>query len=197
MAKQTAKRQPNEKLENAVKKIIDSLSDKEKRQDQIIPLTREIIRGCALAIKSIHEDELAEAGKKIIQVEAQVAHLKAIDAGLENVSMQSYQEYVEAKSLHAIMQRKEIPTYEELKIAPTAWLAGLADCVGELRRALQLSLSHEKRGDANYFFEKMNEIYENLMLVKFSSSLVGPLKHKQDVIRSQIEQARSEMLRSS
>ena len=41
----------------------------------------------------------------------------------------------------------------------------------------------------------MNEIYDHLMVLKYSGSLVGPLKHKQDMVRGQVEHARSEMLR--
>jgi len=173
------------------------LSDKEKRQDQIIPLTREIVRDCALAIKAVHASELSEAEARLGEIEPKIRKLRALDAGLENVSQQCYQEYAEIRCLHAILRRKPIPSFEELGIEPIAWLSGLADCVGELRRALQLALSKGDREAAEYYFEKMNAIYENLMIIKFSSSLVGPLKHKQDVIRGQIEQARSEMLRSA
>jgi len=184
-----------EGLEKAVAKIVKTLSDKEKRQDQIIPLTREIIRDCALAIKAVHASELGEAEAKLAEIEPKIKKLHSLDEELENVSQQCYQEYAEIKCLDAIMRRKPIPSFEELGIESIAWLSGLADCVGELRRAVQLALSDGKKEDAEYYFGKMNAIYENLMVIKFSSSLVGPLKHKQDVIRGQIEQARSEMLR--
>ncbi|MEW5955016.1 MAG: hypothetical protein AB1626_00575 [Candidatus Micrarchaeota archaeon] len=191
-----AKKAAEEGLEKAVAKIVKTLSDKEKRQDQIIPLTREIIRDCALAIKAVHASELAEAGAKLAEIEPKVKKLHSLDEGLENVSNQCYQEYAEIRCLDAILRRKPIPSFEDLGIEATAWLSGLADCVGELRRAVQLALSDGKRKEAEYFFGKMNAIYDNLMVIKFSSSLVGPLKHKQDVIRGQIEQARSEMLRA-
>ncbi|HII38532.1 TPA: hypothetical protein HA318_00830 [Candidatus Micrarchaeota archaeon] len=184
-------------LENAVKKIVQTLSDKERRQDQIIPLTREIIRDCALGIKAVHAGDLKETERKIDEIEGKLVKLHSLDEKLENVSQQCYQEYAEIKCLHAILTREPIPTYEEIGINLIPWLSGLADCVGELRRAVQLALSEGDAKKAKYYFEKMNAIYDNLMVIKFSSSLVGGLKHKQDVIRGQIEQARSEMLRSA
>ncbi|MBI5037031.1 hypothetical protein HZC09_06855 [Candidatus Micrarchaeota archaeon] len=102
---------------------------------------------------------------------------------------------MEIKAFLALVKKESLPTPEELKIDVLSYLNGLSDCVGELRRALQLALRADKKKEAEYFFERMNYIYNNLMVLKFSSSLVGPLKRKQDMVRGQIEQARSEMLR--
>lgn len=192
-----AKKKGGDKLGSAIARVAAQLADKEKRQDAAISLSREIIRDCALAIKAVHQNELAEAKRKLAEIEPKIKRMHSIDSGLEHISQQCYQEYAEIRCLDAIMRREEIPDYEELGMEPIPWMSGLADCVGELRRALQLALSNAKKDEAKYYFGKMNEIYDNLMLIKYSSSLVGPLKHKQDVIRSQIEQARSEMLRFS
>ncbi len=182
-------------LEKTVHKIITILDEREKRQDKVLALSREIIRDSARAIKSIHAGDLAETRRIVGELDKKIHEMKRIDEGFEHISQNCYQEYAEIKSLHAILVRKEIPSYEDLGIDFIPYLTGLADTVGELRRQIQLALRHRKKKAAEYFFEKMNEIYDNLMIIKYSSSLVGPLKHKQDVIRGQLEQARSEMLR--
>ena len=48
---------------------------------------------------------------------------------------------------------------------------------------------------AEYYFAALDSLYEQLMVLKYSSSLVGSLKRKQDVLRGQLEAARGEMLR--
>lgn len=183
-------------MQKAISKIIKNLDQKEKDQDIVIPMTRDIIRDCAKAIKSIHVNDLPEMDRLVKGIERKMADLQKHDKEFKNISSQCYQEIVEIKVLEALFKRKEIPDYDDLGVEYQPWLSGLADCVGELRRALQLSLRAGKKQDADYYFEKMNEIYDNLMVLKYSSSLVGGLKHKQDMIRGQIEQARSEMLRS-
>ncbi len=184
------------KLHKAVLKISKQLDEKEKDQDVVIRLSREIIRDCARAIKSLHVKDYGEMKKSIKIIERKSEELKKFDKEFGHISQQCYQEIVEIKVLEAIFNQKEIPDYEELNLAYRPWLSGLADVVGELRRALQLSLREGNKADAEYYFGKMNEIYDNLMVLKYSASLVGNLKHKQDMIRGQIEQARSEMLKA-
>ena len=183
------------KLSESIAEIDAKLHEMEKRQDAVLTASREIIRDCAKAIRFIHTDDLKSCEKTVSEMEKKIIELKKVEKDFEHISQQSYQEIVEIKTLLALFKRKDIPSMEELKVDYQAYLSGLADCVGELRRALQLSLRKGKKDDAEYYFEKMNEIYDNLMILKYSSSLVGPLKRKQDVLRSQIEQARSEMLR--
>ncbi len=185
-----------EKLEHSIKEIVAELSDREARQDEVLRLQREVIRDCALAIRHIHTSELAQSRRVIGEIEKKIAHLRKLDADLQRNSAQCYQEYVEIKALDAIFNRQAVPSRQDLGVDTQAYLNGLADTVGELRRSIQLALSKDDFKDAEYFFNVMNEVYDNLMLVKFSSSLVGPLKHKQDVIRGQLEASRSEMLRA-
>ncbi|MEK6954242.1 MAG: hypothetical protein AABX01_04495 [Candidatus Micrarchaeota archaeon] len=184
------------KLKAAISKITKILDEREKNQDVVLRLSRETIRDCARAIKSIHMREYEEMEALVKQIDGKIGELKKHDSDFGHISQQCYQEIVEIKVLSAILKRREIPDYEELEVEFQPWLSGLADVVGELRRALQLSLRDGKKEDAQYYFDKMNEIYDNLMVLKYSGSLVGGLKHKQDMIRGQIENARSEMLRA-
>ena len=50
------------------------------------------------------------------------------------------QEYVEIKCLLALLEEQPLPSPRELGVEGIAFLNGLADCVGELRRALQIAL---------------------------------------------------------
>ncbi|MBI4361099.1 hypothetical protein HY572_04995 [Candidatus Micrarchaeota archaeon] len=182
-------------LEKTIARIDGELSEKEKRQDVVLADSRVVIRNCAKAIRHLHTGDMAEAKKVVKALDADVAALKKVAQDFEHIASSAYQEYVEIKCLLSLLEKKELPTPGDLKVDDQSYLAGLADCVGELRRSLQLALKAGKKKDADYLFGKMNYIYDHLMLLKYSSSLVGPLKRKQDMIRSQVEQARSELLR--
>ncbi|MBI5229350.1 hypothetical protein HY991_04520 [Candidatus Micrarchaeota archaeon] len=183
------------KLSETMEKAIKTLDEQEKRQDKVLMLSREIIRDCAKAIKSIHSREMREYKQIASGLGKKIEEMKKIDKDFKHISSQCYQEYVEIRALEAVLEKKEIPSDEELGISLIPYLNGLADVTGELRRELQIALHEGKKAEAKYFFDKMNEIYENLMLLKYSSSLMGGLRRKQDVARGQIEQARSELLR--
>ncbi|MFH1107370.1 MAG: hypothetical protein V1787_05745 [Candidatus Micrarchaeota archaeon] len=181
-------------FEKSIAGIDAMLAEKERRQDAVLQLQRELVRNCAKAIRFLHVGDIAGCEALLPEIDLQVVSLKKVDEGFEHISQQAYQEVVEIKVLDALFKRKEIPAFEELGVEFRAWLSGLADAVGELRRALQLSLRDGRKEDAEYYFAQMNRIYDNLMVLKYSGSLVGALKHKQDMVRSQVEHARSEML---
>jgi translin len=77
-------------------------------------------------------------------------------------------------------------------VTDTAYLLGLGDVVGELRR---FSLEHLRQGDiklASAYLEKMERIQDALMRFDYPTALVA-LKRKQDVARSLIEKTRGEV----
>ena len=182
------------KLEASIDRVVRILEKEEKEQDELLRLSREIIRGCSVSIKCIHSKEVNECEKQIKVVEKLVEKMRKADC-FENIALQAYQEYCEARVLLAIIKGEEIPTYDELRVPYKAYLLGLLDCVGELRREM---LEELKRGDkkkADYYFSKMDELYEALLPLRFSNSLLPNFRRKQDVARMQLEQARSEILK--
>ena len=182
-------------LEKTIEKIMKELDEKEKRQDVVLQLSREAIRDCAKAIRHLHTGQNKDCHAAVKQLDEKMKKLHEFDNDFSHISQTAYQEYSEIKCLLAILEKKELPDQKELGIDWQTYLSGLADCVGELRRSLQLSLKNDDYDTAEYLFVKMNYIYDNLMQLKYSGSLVGALKRKQDMIRGQVEQARSEMLR--
>lgn len=182
-------------MEKSVGKICGILRGQEQAQDGLLRLTREIVRGCALSIKAVHAREKNAAEKEMARVEELVGKARGEDRDFEYVALSAYQEYAEAKILLAALERKEIPTYEELDIPFEAYLTGLMDSVGELRREMLEELKRGRRKEAEKYFDVMNAIYEAVLPVRFSNSLLPNFRKKQDVARIQLEHARSELLR--
>ena len=56
------------------------------------------------------------------------------------------------------------------------------------------SLRHGKKKDAEGYFQMMEGIYDALLPLRFSNSVLPEFRRKQDVARIQIEQARGELL---
>jgi translin len=177
-----------------VKSLVPYFDDLERRHDAVLLLSRHIVRLCAKAIKEIHTEEKDALLGTLGEIEAKINEMKAVDQGFENISEHCYQEYAEIKCFLAISEQAEIPSHADLAIPPAAYLCGVADCVGELKRALQIALKDGEGQKAEYFFQRMSDIYDNIMVVKYSSALVGPLKQKQDMVRSSLDHARTELL---
>ncbi|MBI4406370.1 hypothetical protein HY571_00465 [Candidatus Micrarchaeota archaeon] len=183
-------------LGKVVNELVDKLTAKEKNQDKVLTLSREFIRECAKAIRHLHTGNPAEAKKIMAALKAKLSELKEVGKDFPRIIDTPLQEYAEIMIFSAVVDKKDLPTNTELGIPVEPYLAGFLDASGEIRRSLQLALKEGNHKEAEYYFQCMNDIYNEMMLLKFSSSLVGNLKRKQDVLRAQLEQARSEMLRA-
>ena len=183
------------KLESCVAQVSVVLRKREKAQDALLALSRETVRGCAVAIKTLHAGDKKQADKDMVKVAALVKKARAAGDAMQYVASQSYQEFCEARVLLAVMEDKEIPSYEELGIPFEPYLLGLMDVVGEFRREMLEELKRGSKAGAERYFEAMNAVYEATLPLKFSNSILPGFRRKQDVARMQLESARSELLR--
>jgi len=175
-------------------RIVRELEKREKEQDAVLGVSREIIRHCANAIKLMHAGEVKEAKKHILEAEGKLARVSKTKEFAYLLS-QTHQEVAEAKVLLAAVEKRELPGFEELKMPFEDYLLGLCDAIGEFRREMLEQLKKGERKEAARYFELMNALYDELSVVRFSNSLLPNFRKKQDVARMQVEQARSEMMR--
>ena len=191
----------NPNIKKVLGKVVDELSvklrEREKNQDKVLPLSREVVRDCANAIRHLHTGNKKECDAVIVELTKKVRELQKVGEMFPHIVDQPLQEFAEIMIFYSLLFHKQMPSPAELGIPVKPYLSGVADVVGELRRALQLALKDGDHKEAEYFFKCMNEFYDELMVLKFSASLVGNLKHKQDMVRGQLEHARSEMLRTA
>lgn len=174
-------------------KVVSELERREKEQDGILGVTREIIRHCANSIKLMHSGELKEAKKHLLDADKKIAKISKTKE-FEYLLTQMYQEIAEAKVLLAAIEKKELPGFVELKMPFEAYLLGLCDAIGEFRREMLEQLKKGRVKEAAWYFELMNALYDELSVVRFSNSLLPNFRKKQDVARMQVEQARSEIM---
>ncbi|VVB71132.1 Translin family protein [uncultured archaeon] len=178
-------------------KIISELTEKEKKHDQVLIISREIIRDCANAIKDIHLGKLNSVEGQVKRIKEKLLKTRKQYADFESNLFTANQEYAEVALLYSILKKEKISSPKNLGVDSITWLNGLADCTGELRRQFLIALIDGQKSKAKHIFSVLEEIYEELMTVKFGQSLVGPLKHKQDVLRSVVESCRSELVKYS
>lgn len=176
--------------------IVSELSRREKEQDRILGSTRAIVRHCANGIKLIHSGELKAARAEIAAARKGIAPF-ARTRQFEYLLEQPYQEIAEAVLLLAAVEGKPLPGWKQLGMPFEPYLLGLCDLVGELRREMLECLKRGDRKGASRHFELMSGIYDELSPIRFSNSLLPNFRKKQDVARSQVEQARSELVRAS
>jgi translin len=103
------------------------------------------------------------------------------------------QEYTEAVSFYAIINKQELPTPSQLNIDPLNYAFGLADVIGELRRYALDNIRNSQLSDLNQILEDMDEIYNNLFSLDYPSGITQDLRPKTDRARSLIEKTRGDV----
>lgn len=105
-------------------------------------------------------------------------------------------EYAEARLFEAMMLGKDVPSNEDLRIPAGAWVLGLADTLGELRRAVMTCLMDEDMDRAMELFGIMEDVHEQIMLLDVPDAVV-PIRRKQDIARGIMDRTRSDMTTAS
>lgn len=167
------------------------LLKKEEELDLHIRGERGAVRLCSRSIKEVHRGNIEGAKKLADEARDAIASLP----DLKDRKRHLEQEYAEAAALICIAEGREIPSHGEMGVGPGAYLCGLLDCVGELRRLVFESLRMGHREKAAGYFGRMEKIYEEVGHLHFSSALVPELRRKQDAARAQVEEARGKLIK--
>ena len=174
--------------------IDKTLRKKEEELDKVMLCNRQIVRACSNAIKALHAYDLKQAKVYLKEAEKDLKTIReyadTFPAQLNHV----LQEYAEARIVLSAIEKKKIPSFGELKVGEISYLNGLLDAIGELKREMYESLRRGNRHEARYYFGMMEQVYDELLPLRFSNAILPDFRHKQDVGRIQIEQARGELL---
>jgi translin len=173
-----------DRISKALEKSLDE-------RENLIKNTRQIITLCSESIIDCHKSDTKSAGKKILEAKKLLEqYRKNIDKSLYRYLIPSEQEFVEASSFLALIQGKEIPTPESLKVKDESYILGLLDCIGEMRRDVYDKIRVGKSEDARKMFEKMDDLYLQLYPFAYFDKIVKEARRKLDVNRILVEETR-------
>lgn len=182
-------------LRDVIGEIEARLDEKDEVRELALKSSRAIARLSSAAIHGLHKGDDAEGPLRDAQEEAMKLrsvleeHQDLYHAGfVEN----ALQELCEAAVVHAIARGRALPGPKECSATDAAYLLGLGDVVGELRRFALEGLRHGDVAGAADFLKKMEDIFDALVRFDYPTALVA-LKRKQDVARSLIEKTRGEV----
>ena len=188
-------------LAQIMKRITNELDRKDAAREQIIDGSRQIIRLTRQSIAAIHHNERKKA---ITLIQDALKELKQLSKVSEEYPELYYggiltpaqQEIAEASILESLVNGEDFPQFEESSISPPAYLLGMADAVGELRRLCLDNLRELKLEGAKQSFSKMEEIYQALLELDYPSGLTPGLRHKVDTARRLVEETRTDVTRA-
>jgi len=187
------------KIEIIIQSVRKRLDKKDAAREAAIRLSRQIVRECRGAITSVHKGEdftkqLKTARK--LYVELKKSCLSNSELLYAGYVMDALQELAEAETICSIAIGGDVPAPDTLGIPDEAFVLGLADAIGELRRLFLEKLRSDDTEEAEALLKKMEEFFDALMTFDYPDSLL-PTKRKQDVARSVVEKSRGEIVLAS
>ena len=187
-------------LEPIADKIRAGFSAKDAAREKTLPLCREVIRYSSDAIRSIHRQEFDQAAKllksarnlldEIEQLVADQSDINGIGLGFIR---DAQKEFAEGSATLALVTAKQLPSPDKLKVDDAAYLNGLGEAVGELRRYL---LDGMRKGDLSRgeeILSAMDDIYGVLVTMDFPDAITGGLRRTTDMVRGILERTRSDL----
>jgi translin len=159
---------------------------------------RRIIRASANAIRAFHRGEgeafaglVAEASGLLTEtMEVLADHPDILHAGFVH---DAAKEYAEAVLTSTLALGGSLPSPDDLGVAVPAYLNGLGEAVGELRRRMLDLLRSGDLDAAETTLGTMDEVVEVLASIDYPDGMTGGLRRTTDVARALVERSRSDL----
>ncbi len=188
-------------LEPIIDKISRELEEKNETRDVALRRSRNLIRYCARAIRAVHRTEFEDAVELLST--AKMAARQMVDdlAAYPDLYHAGYtqdalKEYAEANITYALITGRPLPAPDELEVEYAAYLNGLGEAVGELRRHVLDIIRHGQLERGEQILSAMDEIYSVLITIDFPDAITGGLRRTTDMVRGVLERTRGDLTMS-
>jgi translin len=200
---------------------MEHLSLKHAARERALPKSRAAIRYCANSIRATHRQEFHAAEELASQAYAALAEMSNDlrdhqDVFYAGFVQDAHKEYAEAVTFAALVQHRPLPTASELSIGWAAYLNGLGETIGELRRYIldQLrhgtsesesseslldndndndQLRHGTIESCESLLDHMDDIYALLTTIDFPDAVTAGLRRTTDAARGILEKTRGDL----
>lgn len=184
-----------EQLGEAVRKTFDA---RHAARERGLALHRDVIRSSANSIRAAHRGEHQRACDLLAQAERLLTELDAVLKPFPEIYHAGFvhdcqKELAEASITLALLNDEPLPPPEQLKVQLPAYLNGLAEAIGEVRRHV---LDLVRRGSLERcepLLQRMDDIYALLVTIDYPDAITGGLRRSTDVARSILEKTRGDL----
>lgn len=188
----------SQQLDDIIDRVRANFTAKHQAREQALGLCRDAIRHAALTIRAVHRGEteparalLAGARGRLDQVRAALAdHPDIFHAGFVH---DAQKEYAEAALTIALVAGEPIPPPEDLNVEYAAYLNGMGEAVGELRRYLLDSLRSGDIERCERYLADMDDIYAVMVTIDYPDAITAGLRRTTDVTRGILEKTRGDL----
>jgi len=187
-----------ERLESIIERIHAYFEVKNAARDQALVRARELTRYCAHTIRAVHRAEYDKAAE-LLSTARQAAQRMVRDLADHpdlyhaGYTQDALKEFAEANITCALIMNKPLPTPDELEILPAAYLKGLAEAMGEMRRYVLDIMRHGEIEHCERVLQIMEDVYSVLVTIDYPDALTAGLRRTTDMVRGVLERTRGDL----
>jgi translin len=177
----------------------ETLAAKNAAREASLGRCRDAIRNSANAIRAVHRGDFALATELSSKAgtllsEAKTALREHQDIRFAGFVHDAEKEYAEASlTLAFIADRDVMPRPDQLNVQLAAYLNGLGETVGELRRHLLDRLREGNVARCEECLAVMEEVYGILVTFDYPDAMTGGLRRTTDSVRAILERTRGDL----
>jgi translin len=187
-----------EELATIIAPLQASLQAMHAAREQALPACRRVIRASGSSIRAVHRLEPDRATALADEAEAALREAQAALVPYPTVANAGFlhdaeKEYVEARTVAALIGGGSLPSPDELGVEPTAWMRGLAEAASELRRHLLDRLRDGDLDRGEELLRVMDDVYDALVVIDFPDAITNGLRRTLDALRAVLERTRGDV----
>lgn len=187
-----------ERIIEFVEQARQAFEARNRIRDTVLAQTRQLTRYAAHAIRAVHRQEYELSAEYLEQARQLAAQLRQelheypelYHAGY---TQDAIKEFCEASLTSALIQNQPLPGPDDLQVESAAYMNGLAEVPGELRRKCMDILRHGYSAEAENLLQMMDEIYAALVTMDYPDAITSGLRRQTDLVRGIVERTRGDL----
>jgi translin len=185
-------------LDAIAQKIMTALEAKNAAREQALTASRKVIQHCALSIRATHRAEFAEAERLLALAREAARQMRSGARAYPELYYAGYvqdalKEFAEASIVSALVQSQPLPDPDTLEVDYAAYLNGMGEAAGELRRHALDLIRQGRAREAEATLQWMEDIFSVLVTVDFPDAITGGLRRTADMVRGVLERTRGDV----
>ena len=179
-----------------------TLDAKTAARERGLASSRSAIRSCGNAIRALHRYEIDTATELLDEAQAHVDDARSALGGHPDMLHAGFvhdaeKELTEARITFALVTGAAFPSPEEIGVPASAYLKGMAESIGEMRRHILDLMRQGKLDRCEELLGAVDDMYYVLVSMDYPDGITYGLRRLTDVARSIIERTRGDFTTST
>jgi translin len=187
------------RIQSIGEELVKLLEVKNSARERALADSRATIRNCAHSIRASHRGELEQA-QELVRAAGDLVHATRDNMAVSHPDIywagyvqDAQKEYAEANITYALIAGERLPDATELGVEPAAYLNGLGEAAGEMRRYILDIIRHGNAERCEHILVVMEDIYSLLVTVDYPDAITDGLRRTTDLVRGVLERTRGDV----